>query len=138
MAAVRFEVIDGLVIVPVVVWGPSGTARRFRFVLDTGAARTMLSERTASSLGFSSTEATRRSRVTSVLGSEVGYMARAPRVHALGWDRDDFEVACHGFAPDAQLAGLLGGDFFVGLRLVIDYGAGTVELSESAGPAESG
>ena len=48
------------------------------------------------------------------------------------------EIACHGFAPDGQVAGLLGGDFFVGLRLVIDYDAGTVELSESAGPAEPG
>jgi predicted aspartyl protease len=132
MTAVRFEALDGLVIVPVVVWGPNGAARRFRFVLDTGTARTMLSERTAVLLGFSPADATRRSRVASVLGAELGYMARAPRIHALGWERDNLEVACHRFAPGAQVAGLLGADFFAGLRLLIDYGAGVVELSESA------
>ena len=105
-------------------------------MLDTGTARTILSERTASLLGFSASGATRRSRVSSVLGAEVGYMVRAPRVHALDWERNDFEVACHSFAPGTQVAGLLGGDFFAGMRLVIDYGAETVELDESATPPD--
>ena len=131
MPVVPFDSSEGLVVVPDAIWGPSGVARRFRFVLDTGTARTMLSERTAYRLGFSPSGATRRSRVSSVLGAELGYVVRAPRVRALGWDRDDFEVACHSFAPDAQVAGLLGGDFFAGLVLTINYAAGTVELTES-------
>jgi predicted aspartyl protease len=135
MTAARFEVVDGLVVVPVVVWGPRGEAFRLRFVLDTGTSRTMLSEQAATLLGFSPSDATRRSRVSSVLGTEGGYMARASRIRALGWERDDVEVACHSFAPDAHVAGLLGADFFAGLRLVIDYGAGTVDLSESAARA---
>ena len=135
MPVVRFELVDGLVVVPVVVLGPTGLARRFRFVLDTGTAKTMFSERTAYRLGFSPSDATRRSRVTSVLGAEVGYVVRARRVHALGWERDDFEVACHSFAPGSQVAGLLGGDFFVGMRLIIDYGAATVDLSATTVPA---
>jgi predicted aspartyl protease len=133
MPEARFEVVDGLIIVPVVVWGPKGAARRFRFVLDTGTARTILSERTASMLGFTPSDATRPSRVASILGAELGYVVVVPRIHSLGWERDDFEVACHGFDPDAQVAGLLGGDFFARMRLVIDYGTGMIEVSKSTG-----
>ena len=43
MAVVPFELVDGLALVPAIVWGPRGDGRKFRFVLDTGTARTMLS-----------------------------------------------------------------------------------------------
>ena len=130
MAFVRFELVDGLALVPVIVWGPRGDGRKFRFVLDTGTARTMLSHDGAGWLGFSPEMATRKSRVTSVVGAELGYLVRAPRVHALGWDRADFEIACHGFAPEARIDGLLGADFFAGLVLTVNYVAGTVDLAE--------
>jgi predicted aspartyl protease len=131
MAALRFEPADGLVVVPTAVWGPLGYGRRFRFVIDTGTGRTMLSEDGARFLGFAPEMATRTSRVASVLGTELGYLVLAPRVHALGWDRSDFEVACHRFAPEAQIDGLLGADFFAARRLVIDYGISEVELLPS-------
>ncbi|MBI5502912.1 MAG: hypothetical protein HY907_21890 [Deltaproteobacteria bacterium] len=54
---------------------------------------------------------------------------RTRRTHALGFDRDDFEVACHRFAPGAQVDGLLGVDFLAGSRLTIDFVARFVELS---------
>ena len=128
MGTVSFVIHEGLVYVPVVVAGPRGRAA-LRFVLDTGTARTMLAERAAVLLGFTPETAVRKTRVASVLGAETGYLAGTRRVHALGWDRDDFEVACHRFAPGAQVDGLLGLDFLAGLRLTIDFAAGLVDLS---------
>jgi hypothetical protein len=101
------------------------------FVIDPGTARTMVDVKVASTLGFSPHLATGRSRVSSAVGAEEGYVVLSPRIRALGWDRESFEIACHGLGEAAEVDGLLGVDFFAGMRLTIDYGAGTVELSES-------
>lgn len=129
MTGVPFSLRQGLVYVPVVVFGPRGRAA-LRFVLDTGTARTMVAESAALLLGFTPEASLRQTRVASVLGAETGCLVRTRRVHALGWDRNEFEVACHRFAPVAQVDGLLGLDFFAGLKLTIDFVAGRVELSE--------
>lgn len=125
---VRFRTTDGLVRVPVLVVTPQSTAR-LRFIVDPGTARTILAEEQAVHLGLTRDVSTRRSRVASVLGAEEGYIVRLAGLHALGWERPDFEVACHRFAAGAEVEGLLGADFFAGLVLTIDYAANTVDLS---------
>ena len=117
--------------VPVSVWGPRRPPSDLVFVLDTGADRTIIDTQIALRLGFSERDAIRRSRVSSPLGHEEGFMVVAPRIRALGWERGGFELACHQLTTTTEVDGLLGADFFDGLRLVIDYGTGTVELSES-------
>jgi hypothetical protein len=96
----------------------------------------MLAEPMAQVLGLTPDRAVRRSRVTSVLGPEIGYLVRAPRIRALGWERTDLVVACHQFAEGCNMDGLLGADFFAGMRLVIDYASGivTLEAPDSTAP----
>ena len=132
----RFTFHEGLLYVPVLVFGPRGRAA-LRFVLDTGTARTMIAEGAARLLGFTPEGAIRKTRVASVLGAETGFLVRARRLHSLGWDRDAFEIACHRFAPEAQVDGLLGVDFFADLKLTVNFAAGTIELVPGRPAAES-
>ena len=134
---VRFRTTDGLVRIPVIVIAPRGTAR-LRFIVDPGTARTILAEEQAAHLGLTRAVSTRRSRAASVLGAEEGYVVHVTGIHAPGWERPDFEIACHRFAPGAEVEGLLGADFFAGLVLTINYAASTVELTEPTPTARAG
>jgi predicted aspartyl protease len=134
MIAFRFKPGPCLISVPVVVWGPRRSPSDLVFVLDTGTERTIIDVAIAARLGFSREQASRRSRVLSALGAEEGFLVTAPRLRALGWDRDNFPIACHQLGANARIDGLIGADFFDGLRLVIDYGGGIVEVSESKAP----
>ena len=134
---VRFRSTGGLVRVPVIVVVPEGTAR-LRFIVDPGTARTILAEEHAIHLGLTRATSTRRSRVASVLGAEEGYVVRVTGLHALEWERPDFELACHRFAAGADVDGLLGADFFESLVLTINYAAGTVDLTEPPSDAPTG
>ena len=128
MGTTFFRPQNGLVFLRVLIWGPTGHTREARLVLDTGTARTMLAEPMAHALGLTPDRAVRRSRVSSVVGPELGYMVPVRRIRALGWERLDFAVACHRFAEGCNMDGLLGADFFAGLRLIIDYAVGRVDL----------
>jgi predicted aspartyl protease len=122
------------VFVPVELSGPSGHGETFDFVLDTGTSRTIIDVGAADRIGFGTGAAIGRSRVSSALGVELGYMVRTPRIAALGWERTEFEIACHHLGANADVHGVLGIDFFAGLRLVIDFAASTVELTAPASP----
>ena len=138
MPAFRFPPSQGLVYVPVVVCGPDGMEVHLPFVLDTGTERTIVDVGVAEKLGFLPQHAVQPSRVSSPLGVEQGYVVRTPRLHALGWERDDFPIACHRLSANATVGGLLGADFFAGLVLTINYSAGTVELAEPEPHARPG
>ena len=133
MTVFRFRPGPALVSVPVTVSGLLRPSSDLVFVIDTGTERTIIDVDIGRRLGFSEQDAVRRSRVVSALGAEEGFVVVTPRIRALDWERDDFPIACHRLGSTARIDGLLGADFFAGLRLVIDYGAGIVELSESAG-----
>ncbi|MBI5491264.1 MAG: aspartyl protease family protein [Deltaproteobacteria bacterium] len=132
MPSVPFRSDDGLIRVPVQVWGVGLAPSPLSFVIDTGTPRTLIDVEAARRLGFLPERAIRPSRVVTAVGVEGGYVVVTPRIRALGWDRDEFEIACHLLGATARVDGLLGGDFFDGLRLVIDYGTGVIELMESA------
>jgi hypothetical protein len=132
MRAFAYRLRDGLIFVPVRIGEQAAPAEAFDFVLDTGTARTILNLKHVRKLGIDLATAHHLSRVRSVVGEEPGVFVRVPLFEALGWFRGDFELACHAFPEEEDIDGLLGADFFAGLRLTIDYGAGTVELEESA------
>jgi predicted aspartyl protease len=138
MIAFRFTPGPCLISVPVVVWGPRRSPSDLVFVLDTGTERTIIDVEIAARLGLSEEQAIRRSRVVSALGAEEGFVVTVPRFRALGYDRNDFPIACHRLGANARIDGLIGADFFDGLRLVIDYGAGVVAVSVSSGPPGQG
>ncbi|MBI5500565.1 MAG: aspartyl protease family protein [Deltaproteobacteria bacterium] len=138
MGSLPFTSDDGLVRVPVLVWGCGRELSSLSFVVDTGTPRTLLDVGAAANLGFNSERAVRRSRVRTAVGSEEGYIVVVSRLRSLGWERGTFEIACHQLAATAQVDGLLGADFFAGLVLTVNYAAGTVDLAEPAPAASPG
>ncbi len=134
MTSVSFESHDGLIRVPVLVWGVGRAMSSLSFVVDTGTPNTLLDVEAARNLGFAPERAVGRSRVLTAVGAEEGYVVVAPRIRGLGWERGSFRLACHQLAATAQIDGLLGADFFAGLVLTINYAAGTVDLTEPEPP----
>jgi len=55
-------------------------------------------------------------------------MVEVDRLQALGKQRQHFPVLCHTLPPSATVDGLLGLDYFRGLRLVVDFRTDSVNL----------
>lgn len=120
----------GLPYIPVQV-SVSGLDSRvitLQLLLDTGAARTLVSPTTLELLGYNPASAVDRVRMTTVSGIEYSPMIQVRQISALGLDRADFAVVMHALPENAPVDGLLGMDFIQGHVLTIDTIAHTVEL----------
>jgi hypothetical protein len=124
----RFDAQRGLVIVPVEILGPAGSAQ-LRLALDTGATTTLVRPVHLEALGYDT--ALSPDRVQMTTGSGVEFVMRLPvaQISALGQCRRDFAVLGHILPPSATVDGMLGLDFFRGSRLEIDFQNGFVRLS---------
>jgi predicted aspartyl protease len=118
MADFRYQVEKHLIIVPVTLYGPNG-AMDADFILDTGAAHTIIDHSLVSALGYSASDATGHSKVRSVVGEERGYRVRIARIDALGKMIKNFEVACHDLL-EQDVQGLLGMTFLEQFKFCID------------------
>lgn len=116
MANFRYQVEKHLIIVPVTLHGPNG-AMDADFILDTGAAHTIIDHSLASAIGYSASDATGHSR--SVVGEERGYRIKLARIDSLGESFKDFEVACHDLM-EQDVQGLLGMTFLEQFKFCID------------------
>lgn len=125
--SLTFDPHAGLIVVPTVLWGPSGEIAP-RLALDTGATRSLISWDVLIGVGYDPSLSQARVRVTT--GSAVEFVPTVivQKVRALDREHVDFPLLCHNLPPSAQVDGLLGLDFFCGQRLVIDFRASTVIL----------
>jgi predicted aspartyl protease len=124
----RFDAEQGLIIVAAELHGASGSAL-LRLALDTGASGTLLNTSLLVAAGYDPTASEDRIEVTT--GSGVEYVARViiRKLRALGHERLDFPVLAHTLPPTARVDGLLGLDFFRGLRLTADFRSGIIDLT---------
>ena len=122
-----FDPHQGLIIVPVEVWGPTGSAV-LRLALDTGATITVLSVAMLVALGYD--PALSQARVQLTTGSGVEYAPRVmlSRIRGLDQERLDFPVLGHTLPPSAGVDGLIGLDFFRDRNLAIDFRAGQITV----------
>lgn len=89
-----------------------------QFLLDTGAERTVVSNRVAEELGI---RATSNGRMVSATGLANVELATVPRLDAVGITRRDFQIRLHTFPIGLQIDGLLGLDFLRDTRLTLDF-----------------
>jgi predicted aspartyl protease len=122
-----FDSQQGLIIVRVELWGPSGSAV-LRLALDTGATSTVVNVGMLVAVGYDPALMPDRIQVTT--GSSVEFVPRVvlDKIVALGQERVGFGVLCHTLPPSAGVDGLLGLDFFRGQCLTIDFRNGRVTL----------
>lgn len=123
-----FDPRQGLIIVPVEVWGPTGSAV-LRLALDTGATVTLLSVAMLVALGYDPALSQTRVQVTTGSGVEFAPRVTLNRMRGLEQERVDFPVLGHTLPPSAGVDGLIGLDFFRDRNLGIDFRAGQVTVT---------
>ena len=123
-----FDPQQGLIIVPVELWGPSGSAI-LRLALDTGATGTMVNTGMLVALGYDPALIPDRVQITTGSGVEFAPLVLLDRIVALGQKFAGFPVLGHTLPPSAGIDGLLGLDFFRGRSVTIDFRTGQVALT---------
>lgn len=116
-----------LIVVPTRLRGLEGSWVA-KLALDTGATYTIVSVHVLATIGHD--PALSEERVEITMGSGVELVARVSvqSIGALGHQRGPFPILCHTLPPGAGIDGVLGLDFFRGMRLVVDFREGVVSL----------
>jgi len=91
----------------------------------------MTTVRTATLVRLGYDPAASEQRVSMTTASGVEYVPRviADRIDVLGEQRRTFPVVVHTLPPSATVDGLLGLDFFRGVRVTIDFVEGRITLA---------
>jgi len=124
---ITFDPTQGLIVIPTRLHGLH-TDTIVRLALDTGATGSMLSWDVAVLLGYDPASAKERIQVTTGSGVEFTPRIVVKKVEILGRSLKNFPILCHTLPPSATVDGLLGLDFFRGLRLVVDLQTGTISF----------
>jgi predicted aspartyl protease len=122
-----FDPQRGLIVIRAELTGPSGSGI-LQLALDTGATSTLVNVAMLVAIGYDPALAATRVQVTTGSGVEFAPRIELKRLTALGQERLDLPVLGHTLPPSSGVDGLLGLDFFRGLRLTIDFGAGQLHV----------
>lgn len=109
--------------------GMAAETRHLMMVKDTGTPRTLIERSVAESLGLTEDLRIGYARFKGVAGPPVrGYRIVADRFEAFGRVLNNFEVICLELSEELDVDGLIGLDFFRGLKVLTDYQAGFITL----------
>jgi len=122
---ITFDPTQGLIVIPTRLYGLH-TDTIARLALDTGATGSMINWDVAVLLGYDPASTEERIQVTTGSGVEFAPRIVVKKIELLGRTLENFPILCHTLPPTATVDGLLGLDFFRGVRLVVDLQAGIV------------
>jgi predicted aspartyl protease len=124
---IKFDPTQGLIIIPTRLYGFHADAL-VRLAIDTGATSSMINWDVAILLGYDPASSKERIQVTTGSGLEFAPRITIKKFQALGRLLENFPILCHTLPPSATVDGLLGLDFFRGMRLIIDLKTGIITL----------
>lgn len=124
---ITFDPTQGLIVIPTRLYGRD-IDTIVRLALDTGATGSMINWDVAVLLGYDPASAKERIQVTTGSGVEFAPRIVVKKIEILGRSLENFLVLCHTLPPSATVDGLLGLDFFRGVRLVVDLQAGIITI----------
>lgn len=100
-----------------------------QFVLDTGAAITIIDTDIVDFMGYSAKkDGIHKSTLDGAGGRSVGYVIRVPYFKCLGAELQDFEIACHDMDSRLGVAGLLGMNFLKHFHIDLNFKTGAVRM----------
>jgi predicted aspartyl protease len=102
----------------------------FKFILDTGASKTIIDENAAIELGFDLKKMNIGDRLMTVGGGMNSKILKLPKLSLFGKDVVNFEVSIIKFPPQITLFadGLIGMDFLLQFKNIkFDFDAKTIE-----------
>jgi len=107
MASVVYELVKGVPYIKAEVFGICKSLTG-RFIIDTGAAMTIVRTARIDALGFSARDATGLFSTDSVVGREEGYRLVIPRLDIFCESLSNIEVAAMDLPSKYQIDGLIG------------------------------
>ncbi len=107
MAYVVYELVKGVPFVSAKLYG-RGRSFTGRFVVDTGAAMTIVRTSRIDALGFGAQDATQLFSTESVIGKEKGYRLCVPKIEIFSECVENLEVAAMDLPPQYNIDGLIG------------------------------
>ncbi len=122
---VKFNPTNGLIVIPSRIYGVDRDTIA-RLALDTGATGSMINWDIAVLLGYNPALSEERIRITTGSGIEFVPQIRIEKIEIPGRFVENFPILCHTLPPGATIDGLLGLDFFRGVRLIIDLKSGLI------------
>lgn len=99
-----------------------------QLALDTGATKTVLNWNPLIAVGYDPAATIERTEITTGSGIEYAPRLTIDKLSAMGHERTTFPLLCHSLPPSAGVDGLLGLDFLVGHRLLVDFQQGFATL----------
>lgn len=122
---ITFDPTQGLIVIPTRLYDLHIDTIA-RLALDTGATGSMINWDVAVLLGYDPASTEERIQATTGSGVEFAPRIVVKKIELLGRTLENFPILCHTLPPTATVDGLLGLDFFRGVRLVVDLQAGIV------------
>jgi len=123
----RFDSKDGLVKLPVRVYGPAGRML-LNMALDTGATRTLIRWEPLMELGYDPAAVRSRVQMLTASSEEFAPLVQTDKIAALGRERFGMAVLCHDLPEETGVDGLLGLDFLRDSKLTLDFREGIIGL----------
>jgi len=128
MSRFAFSPGSGPIHVAAEVTGPAGSLV-LRFILDTGATKSLINASKLIVLGFDLGQSGKTMTVLTGSSVEVVPLVLLTRLSALGQHRIGFPVLAHALPTASAVDGLLGLDFLRNQVLTIDFRAGHISLA---------
>lgn len=122
---ITFDPTQGLIVIPTRLHGLHSDTI-VRLALDTGATNWDV----AVLLGYDPASSKERIQVTTGSGVEFAPRIVVKKVEVLGRSLENFPILCHTLPPSATVDGLLGLDFFRGVRLMVNLQEGIITLED--------
>ena len=111
----------------------SSDSKEFKFILDTGATKTLVDESVAKRLGYELFRLEKGDRLMTAGGAIHSKILKLPKFSLFGKDKVDFEVSVINFPLQITLLadGLIGMDFLLQFKNIkFNFDEKTVEVSE--------
>lgn len=113
--------------------GP-GASVSARLLLDTGSVFTLIDPGLLERAGYDRASARSTVSIAGVNGVAAAALFIVSSLTALSVERRNLGILAHPLPGSLPFDGLLGVNFLLGRRLIIDFGAGTVQLERSGVP----
>jgi hypothetical protein len=102
-----------------------------RLLLDTGSVFTLIDPGLLERAGYDRASARSTVSIAGVNSTSAAGLFIVSSLSSLGFERRNLAVLAHRLPGSIPYDGLLGVNFLLGHRLIIDFGAGTIQLDES-------
>ena len=125
-----FDIAQQAIIVPAVI-EVDGISRDIKLLVDTGTYETLICETVIRFLWLTPANSIEQTPIRTVTGNDTAYRYSIDSITALGVEKRKINVISYPMPRDAGVDGLLGLDFFIDRKLLIDFILSQIQISQT-------